>query len=196
MQAGPVLFFDESRAWREWLERNHQTARDLWVGFHKRSSGKPSITWPESVDVALCFGWIDGIRKSIDDASYKIRFTPRKARSTWSNVNIKRVQELSKRGLMHAAGLKAFEERDQARSGIYSFEQRKGAKLELAQQRQFKANKKAWSFFQSRPPWYQRTVIWWVISAKREETKLSRLATLIKDCERGRSIGPLTRKPK
>ena len=166
---------------------------ELWVGFYKKSSGKPSITWPESVDGALCFGWIDGIRKSLDEISYVIRFTPRRARSIWSAVNIKRVGELTKLRLMWPAGLKAFEKRSGDRSEIYAYEQRKGAKLSTAYEKQFRANRKAWDFFRTQPPSYQRTASWWVISAKKEETRSKRLARLIKGSEQQRSIRPLTR---
>ena len=186
-------FFATPSALRNWLEEHHDTAQELWIGFYKKSSGKPSITWPEAVDEALCFGWIDGIRKGIDDLSYTIRFTPRKARSTWSAVNVKRARELTNLGLMCPAGLKAFEERKEERSGIYAYEQ-ENAELHAAYEQQFRANKKAWDFFQAQAAWYQRTAIWWVISAKKEETRLKRLATLIEDSEHGRTIPPLTRR--
>jgi uncharacterized protein YdeI (YjbR/CyaY-like superfamily) len=185
-------FFATPAAWRDWLEKHHAKEKELLVGFYKKDSGKPSITWPESVDVALCFGWIDGVRRKIDDVSYSIRFTPRKARSVWSAVNIKRVEELTKQGLMHPAGTKAFEARQEERSGIYSFEQQ-DIKFESAQERQFRANEAAWKFFHSQPPWYQRAATWWVVSAKREETKEKRLAILIQDSAEGRTIPPLTR---
>jgi uncharacterized protein YdeI (YjbR/CyaY-like superfamily) len=122
-------FFASPNAWRAWLDKNHAADQELWVGFYKRDSGRPSITWPEAVDGALCFGWIDGVRKNIDAVSYKIRFTPRKRRSIWSAINIKRARELSELGLMHAAGLAAFERRDGDRSAIYAYEQRKAATL-------------------------------------------------------------------
>ncbi len=193
---GPVkpTFFATPSAFHTWLEEHHETAQELWVGFYKTSSGKPSITWPEAVDQALCFGWIDGVRKGIDDASYTIRFTPRKPQSIWSAVNVKRAQELARLGLMHPAGLKAFEERDQKKSGLYSYEQRESSQLAPAYEKQFKANKKAWDFFQSKPPSYQQPAIWWVMSAKQEETRLKRLARLIEDSEHGRTIPPLTRR--
>jgi uncharacterized protein YdeI (YjbR/CyaY-like superfamily) len=186
-------FFPSPSAWRAWLEEHHAEVQELWVGLYKRDSQRPSITWPEAVDVALCFGWIDGVRKSIDDISYKIRFTPRKARSVWSAVNVKRATELSKMGLMHPAGLAAFQKRDQERSGIYSYEQRKAAKLPAAYERRFRKNRTGWKFFQGQARWYQRTCSLWVISAKKEETRLRRLATLIEDSEHERTIQPLTR---
>src|SRR5215831_169679 len=139
----PPRFFASLAEWRAWLEKQHADAEELWVGFYKRESGRPSITWPESVDGALCFGWIDGVRKSIDRVSYKIRFTPRKPRSIWSAINIKRAKELSTLGLMHATGLAAFEKRDADRSAIYAYEQRKTAKLPSEFDRQFRTNPEA-----------------------------------------------------
>ncbi len=187
-------FFATPADWRFWLEQYHVEYQELWVGFHKRDSGRPSITWPESVDVALCFGWIDGVRKSIDATSYKIRFTPRKPRSVWSAVNLKRASELSKLGLMHSSGLVAFEKREAIRSVIYAYEQqRKSAVLTPAYRKEFRAHPSAWKFFQSQPPWYQRTSSWWVIGAKREETRRKRLATLIACSAKSKTIPALTR---
>jgi uncharacterized protein YdeI (YjbR/CyaY-like superfamily) len=170
--------------------------KELWVGLYKRDSGRPSITWPESVDGALCFGWIDGVRKSVDTISYKIRFTPRKPRSIWSAINVKRATELSTLGWMHPTGLAAFEKRDEKRSGIYAYERRKAAKLPPAYEKQFRANKAAWTFFQAQAPWYRRTATYRVISAKKEETRLKRLASLIEDSAHERAIPALTRPPK
>jgi uncharacterized protein YdeI (YjbR/CyaY-like superfamily) len=189
-------FFPAPADWRAWLEKNHAATEELWVGFYKRDSGRPSITWPESVDCALCFGWIDGVRKSIDPVSYKIRFTPRKPRSVWSAINIKRVNELTKLKLMHPAGLTAFEKRDGDRSAIYAYEQRKTAKLPSAFEKQFRQSAEAWAFFQSRPPWYQRTSTYWVISGKKEETRMRRLARLIDCSSRKQNIPSLNRAPK
>jgi len=160
-------FFPSPAEWRAWLEKHHADAQELWVGFYKRDSGRPSITWPESVDGALCFGWIDGVRQSIDAISYKIRFTPRKPRSIWSAINIKRAAELSELGLMHSTGLAAFDRRDSERSAIYAYEQRKTAKLPTRFEKKFRAKGEAWKFFQSQPPWYQRTSTYWVISAEK-----------------------------
>jgi uncharacterized protein YdeI (YjbR/CyaY-like superfamily) len=190
-------FFATPAKFRAWLEAHHDKAPELWVGLYKRSSGRPSITWPEAVDEALCFGWIDGVRKGIDDVSYMNRYTPRRARSTWSTVNVNRVKELKRQGRMHPAGLSAFEKRAPAKSGIYSYEQRHAAAFEAAHLRQFRASKKAWDFFQSRPPGYRQTATWWVVTAKREETRRKRLATLIEDSERGRTLVAITprRKP-
>ena len=190
-------FFRTPSDFRRWLETHHETAPELLVGFYKKESGRPSITWPESVDEALCFGWIDGIRRTIDEESYSIRFTPRRARSTWSAVNVKRVAELTKLGRMQPAGLRAFEALDPKRSGIYAYEQRKeGQRLSPEYEAKLEANKKAWAFFQLQAPYYRRTVSRWVMSAKKEETRLKRLATLIDDSAHGRRIGPMTRPDK
>jgi uncharacterized protein YdeI (YjbR/CyaY-like superfamily) len=186
-------FFASPGEWRAWLEKHHADTREFWVGFYKRDSGRPSITWPESVDGALCFGWIDGVRKSIDAISYKIRFTPRKPRSVWSAINIKRVAELRNMGLMHAAGLMAFQKRDDDRSAIYAYEQRKTAKLPPRFEKKFQEHAEAWEFFQSQPPWYRRTTTYWVISAKKEETRAKRLAILIDCSARKRNIPGLDR---
>lgn len=146
------------------------------------------MTWPESVDEALCVGWIDGLRKTVDAASYKIRFTPRRPTSTWSAVNIKRVAELTRRKRMRPAGLRAFQERVEARSGIYAYEQRDQALFTPAMEKHFRARAKAWRFFQAQSPGYRKTATWWVISAKREETRSARLAKLISESEAGRRI--------
>lgn len=191
-----ATFFATPDDFRAWLEANHETAQELWVGFHKKGSGRPSITWPESVDEALCFGWIDGLRRSIDEASYAIRFTPRQARSTWSAVNIGRVEELTRLGRVRPAGLRAFAARAGDRSEIYAYEQRRGAELDQESERRFRANGKAWEFFQAQPPSYRKAASWWVVSAKKEETRQRRLATLIEDSEHGRTVRPLTRPDK
>ena len=175
-----------------WFAENHARESELWVGFHKRGSGRPSITWAEAVDEALCVGWIDGLTKRVDETSYRIRFTPRKARSTWSLRNVERVAELTEQGRMLPAGLEAFERRTADNTGIYSFEQ-ETVELAPAYERELKANAKAWEFFSSKPPSYRRPAIRWVMSAKREETRLRRLATLIEDSAEGRTIKPLTR---
>ena len=188
------LFFATAAQWRRWLATHHARKDEVLVGFYKRSSGRHSITWPESVDEALCFGWIDGIRRSIDAESYTIRFTPRRKGSIWSAVNVRRVAELTKRRRMRAAGLRAFQARTAAKTAIYSFEQRKTTQLPPAYAKRFKANAGAWSFFSARPPWYQRTTTYWVISAKQEETRLRRLAVLIDDSAHGRLIGLVPRK--
>ena len=186
-------FFKSPADFRAWLEAHGGSAKELWIGYYKKGSGRPSITWPESVDEALCFGWIDGLRKTIDDASYRIRFTPRKPRSNWSAVNVKRVAELTAQGRMHPAGLQAFAQRAEAKTGIYAYQQRHTAELDAAYEQLFRANEAAWAFFQAQPAGYRRTAIWWVISAKKEETKRKRLATLIDDSAHGRTIKELTR---
>ncbi|HEX4810542.1 MAG TPA: YdeI/OmpD-associated family protein [Bryobacteraceae bacterium] len=185
-------FFATPARWRKWLEQNHLKKQELLVGFYKRDSGKPSITWPESVDAALCFGWIDGVRHRIEDTSYSIRFSQRRPNSVWSAINIKRVEELTAQGLMHPSGVEAFEARKEARSRIYAFEQDL-VHLSPEQEERFRANEAAWKYFQSKPPWYRRTSTWWVISAKREETRNRRLAALIRASEEGRSIDQLAR---
>ncbi len=190
------LFFTKPSEFHAWLEKHHDKTQEVWVGFHKKGSGKASITWPESVDEALCFGWIDGVRKSISDTSYAIRFTRRTARSVWSAVNIERAKELISLGRMQPAGLKVFEQRTDERSAIYSYEQRHSARLSSAFEKQFRANKKAWDFFLAQAPWYQRVAAFWVLSAKREETKMKRLGKLIEDSKNERTIPPLTRPPK
>jgi uncharacterized protein YdeI (YjbR/CyaY-like superfamily) len=196
--AAPVTpaFFATPSELRTWLEEHHAESRELWVGFYKKGSGKPSITWPEAVDQALCFGWIDGVRKRVDDYSYAIRFTPRKRRSTWSAVNIARIKELTESGMMRPEGLEAFERRSEERSGIYSYEQRDSARLDDAHEQQFRRDREAWDFFRGRAMWYRKAAIWWVTSAKKEETRLKRLAKLIEDSREGRTIPQLTRPPK
>lgn len=188
-------FFKSGDEFRKWLETNHHEQQELLLGFYKKASGTGGITYQEALDEALAYGWIDGIRKSVDDASYTIRFTPRKPKSIWSMVNIKRVGELTKLGRMRAPGLKAFEGRDLKRAQLYSYE-RKTSKLDGELEKRLKANKKAWGFFQAQPPGYQRVISWWVISAKQEETRFRRLERLIKDSENGRRVGILERKKK
>ncbi|MDP9365258.1 MAG: YdeI/OmpD-associated family protein [Chloroflexota bacterium] len=188
-------FFATPDAFRAWLEAHQETATALWVGFHKKGSGRPSITWPETVDEALCVGWIDGVRKGIDEASYAIRFTPRKPGSTWSAVNIARVAELTALGRMLPAGLAAFEARSPERSATYAYEQATVA-LDAAAERAFRANPDAWTFFQAQPPSYRKAATWWVASAKKEETRRKRLAALIDDSAHGRTVPPFTRHSK
>lgn len=172
------VFFANSAEFRKWLEENHQTETELVVGYYKIGSKKPSMNWSESVDEALCFGWIDGIRKSVDNESYCNRFTPRKPRSNWSAVNIKKVEELIRSGKMAPAGLAAFEKRSEKRSSIYSYENRP-EKFNPEMEAQFKEHIDAWNFFSKLSPSYQKTHIYWVMSAKQEATQLSRLDKLI-----------------
>jgi uncharacterized protein YdeI (YjbR/CyaY-like superfamily) len=183
-------FFAKQSDFRKWFEKNHLKEKELLVGFYKTGSGKPSITWPQSVDEALCFGWIDGIRRSIDDESYSIRFTPRKPKSIWSAINIKKVEDLTEKGLMKPAGIAAFEKREEHRSKIYSYEKAKSP-LSPEYEKKLKSNKKAWTFFKSLAPSIQNVSIHWIMSAKQEKTKLSRLERLIKDSESGSKIKPL-----
>jgi uncharacterized protein YdeI (YjbR/CyaY-like superfamily) len=184
------IFFATPVKWRAWLEKNHDSKSEVLVGFHRKSSGLPTMTWSEAVDQALCFGWIDGVRRSIDETSYYNRFTPRRPNSNWSAVNIKKVEQLTKQGLMHPAGVAAFERRTKERSKSYSYE-RANAKLNASYEKRFRARKGAWAFWESQPPGYRRTAIWWVVSAKREETRERRLTTLIEDSAKGRRIGLL-----
>ena len=186
-------FFATPDDFRAWLEQHHETSTELLVGYHKKGSGQPSMTWPESVDEALCFGWIDGVRRSLGADSYTIRFTPRKARSTWSAVNIKRVAELTELGRMRPAGLRAFAARTEANSTIYAYENKEAAALDAAAEAQFRANLAAWAYFQDQPAGYRSTAIWWVISAKQETTRAKRLATLIDESAQGRRLAQFQR---
>src|SRR6478735_8403206 len=178
------IFFAKQSDFRKWLQKNHKKETELLVGFYKVGSGKPSMTWSESVDVALCFGWIDGVRKSIDKESYQIRFTQRKSTSIWSAINIKKIEELTKKGLMQPAGLASFKKRTEGKSKIYSYEK---GEVELPQnfKKQFKASKKAWAYFQSLAPSYRKVSTHWVMTAKQEATQLKRLHVLISDSEKG-----------
>lgn len=187
-------FFETPAAFRAWLEAHHDKERELVVGYWKVGSGRPSMTWPESVDEALCFGWIDGVRRRIDDASYSIRFTPRKPRSHWSAVNVGRVEALSREGRMRPTGLKAFEERVAQRTGVYSYEQAEEPTLPPEMEKRFRARRKAWTFFQAQAPSYRRTATHWVASAKKEETREKRLAELIGCSDEGRRLPQFTRR--
>lgn len=175
-------FFETAAAFRSWLARHAGTATELIVGFYKVDSGRPSMTWPESVDQALCFGWIDGVRKRIDDESYQIRFTPRKSTSIWSAINIAKFHDLQARGRMTPAGEKAFAHRKVAKSVVYAYEQEGTAQLSAAELRTFKRKKTAWKYFEACPPSYKKVLLHWVTTAKRVETRESRLATLIEAC--------------
>jgi uncharacterized protein YdeI (YjbR/CyaY-like superfamily) len=189
-----IIFFASPAEFRSWLDKNHSTSRELWAGFYKKSSAKPSMTWPESVDQALCYGWIDGIRKSIDAERYTIRFTPRNPKSVWSAVNIKRVGELIASGLMQPSGLEVFNKRDEKKVELYSFEN-SNVTFDEHYRAKFKENEKAWDFFQSQPPSYRKTATWWVISPKQEKTRLKRLEILINDSGSNLRIAPLRRLP-
>ena len=189
---GKPRFFAIADDFRAWLEKHHVSATELVVGFHKKHTGRASMTWTESVREALCYGWIDGVRRSLGDDSYTIRFTPRKPGSNWSLINVRHVEELIREGRMAPAGLAAFEARRPERTGVYSFERRHSARLEPAQEKQFRANKAGWKFFESQPPSYRKTAVHWVVSAKREETRSRRLAQLIEDSAAGRRLALLT----
>lgn len=186
-------FFATPALFRAWLEKNHATATELEVGFHKKSSGKKSITYAEALDEALCFGWIDGVKRSLNETSYTQRFTPRRARSIWSLVNVKHVERLKKEGRMTPAGLAAYEQRDPKRTGIYAFE---NAPRELSEEheKEFRKVKGAWEYFQTYPPYLKKTVSYWVTSAKKEETRAKRLQRLIESCAKGERIGALPTK--
>lgn len=190
---GVIRFFKTPAAFHAWLERHHLKRREVRVGFRKRHTGQPSLTWPEAVDEALCFGWIDGVRHRIDARSYTIRFTPRRPGSTWSTVNLRRVRVLIRAKRMSRHGLKVYEERNRKKSGLYSFEQRHAVALASRHARQFRANKKAWTWYRAQAPWYQRTAAFYVESAKQEATRLRRLANLIRSAAAGRAIGVLDR---
>jgi len=180
-------FFETPAQFRKWLAKNHAKAAELLVGFHKRGSGRTSITWPESVDEALCYGWIDGVRKRVDDASYTIRFSPRRPTSIWSAINIRRVKVLTDEGRMTAAGAAAYEKRRENRSGIYAYEQRPQTLPEPYAKR-MRGDKAAWGFFQAQPPGYRKQMAWWIVSAKTEETRLKRLGKLIEASAAGKRL--------
>ena len=186
-------FFATPAELRAWLDEHHETADELLVGAWKKSTGKPTLTWPEIVDEALCVGWIDSIRRSVPGDGWTIRLTPRRKGSNWSAVNIKKVAELRAAGRMRRAGETAFAARTEARSAVYSYEQRKGAALEPDESASFRRNEAAWAWFEGRPASYRTAAIYWIVSAKRPETRARRLAALIEDSAAGRTLRPLTR---
>ena len=181
-------FFETPARFRAWLAKNHASANELVVGFYKVASGKRSITWPQSVDEALCFGWIDGIRKGIDENSYQIRFSPRRTTSVWSAVNVAKMKGLIAAGKVSAAGLAAYQARSDKKTGIYSFEQQQPLKLQAAETRKIRTNAKAWRYFEALPPGYRRAITYWVVSAKQPATRARRLAALIDACAEGRRL--------
>jgi uncharacterized protein YdeI (YjbR/CyaY-like superfamily) len=187
-----VTFFESAGNLRAWFEANHETAAELWVGFHAKGSGHPSITWTELVDQELCFGWIDSVRYRLDEQRSAQRVTPRRRRSVWSAVNIRRFQELEALGLVHPRGRAAFDARDQARSAIYAYENR-ATGLTAEMEEKFRTHSAAWEFYSGQAPWYRRTAGYWVVSAKREETRARRLQTLIDDSAAGRRLRQLAR---
>lgn len=189
----PIYFASFDEMYR-WLEAEHDKRDEALVGYYKTTSGRPSVTWPESVDAALCFGWIDGVRRSVDAERYTIRFTPRRPRSNWSAKNVARMAELEALGLVRPAGRAAFAARPPERTGVYSYEQRDTAVFDEAQERRFRAHPTAWAWFQAQPPGYRKLAQYWVLSAKKAETVDKRLATLIEDSASGRPVAPLRRR--
>ncbi len=187
------MYFESPAAFRRWLDAHHDTAPEILVGFHKAHTGRPTLTWPESVDEALCVGWVDGVRRRVDDDRYTIRFTPRRQHSIWSLINIRRVAVLTAEGRMRPAGVRAFEARRADRSGVYSFERTAPAAFSAAQLETFKANRTAWQFFSAQPPGYRKVATHWVTSAKKDETRSRRLATVIADSAAGVRIAQLRR---
>jgi len=183
-----IKYFQSASEFRRWLGLNHARQNELWVGFFKKDSGKGGLTYAEAVDEALCFGWIDGLKKRVDELSYTHRFTPRKPKSIWSRINIQRVERLKRAGRMTLAGLDAYGAREPERSGVYSFENAP-RKLAAAAEKEFKADKTAWKFFQQQPPGYQRLAIGWVVSAKKPETRARRLGQLIAESRNARRVG-------
>ncbi len=186
------IFFASPQEFYDWLEEHHETETEVYVGYYKKATGLPSLTWSEAVDQALCFGWIDGRVNRIDDERHMQRFTPRKPSSNWSKVNVEKVSRLKRAGLMRPAGMVAFDKRSDEKTGIYSFE-REGAALPPEYENRLRANSAAAEYFNGRPPWYRRTATHWVVSAKREETRLRRLAQLIEDSAKGLDVKPLRR---
>ena len=190
-----VKFFSSAEQFRKWLERNHETESELFIGFHKKSSGKKSITYPEALDEALCFGWIDGVRRKINETSYTQRFSPRRPKSIWSLINIKHVERLKKQGRMQSAGLVVFGRREPRRIGVYSFEN-SPLQLPAAYEKKFRQNKTAWDFFEQQAPSFKKVAIFWIMSAKKEETQMSRLLQLIENAEKGIKRGAIVGKAK
>jgi uncharacterized protein YdeI (YjbR/CyaY-like superfamily) len=184
-------YFESAAAFRDWLEEHHATETEVLVGFWKAATGRPSLTWSESVDEALCHGWIDGVRRRVDDERFTIRFTPRKPRSNWSLVNVRKVAELTAAGRMRPAGLAAFEARRERDTGVYSFERAAPAELDEAATARFREQPRAWEWFEAQAPSYRRAALHWVTSAKRAETRERRLTQLVADSAAGQRIAPM-----
>ena len=195
LRVSPPTFFASAAAFRKWLEKNHDQEPQLLIGFNKVGSGKGGLTYREALDEALCFGWIDGVRKRYDESSYTIRFSPRIAGSIWSVINTNRMQELIKLRRVHASGMKTYNARDEKKTNLYSYE-RQNCKLAPRFERQFRAKPRAWEFYQSQAPWYRRVTCHWIMSAKKEETRQRRLDQLISDSAQQRRIKQLTQNPK
>ena len=193
MASSDPIFFETPEQLRDWLDEHHETTADLFVGAWKKSTGKPTLTWPEIVEEALCVGWIDSVRYSVEGGRFVQRLTPRRKGSNWSAVNIAKVAELRAAGRMRPAGEAAFAARTEARSAVYSYEQRKEAALEPDEESRFRENKAAWTWFQARPASYRTATIYWIVSANRPETRAKRLGTLIEDSAAARTVRPLTR---
>jgi uncharacterized protein YdeI (YjbR/CyaY-like superfamily) len=189
--AARIIYFASADAFESWLAKHHDHERELMVGFYNKASGRGGLTYREAVDLALAYGWIDGVRRRVDATSYTNRFSPRQPESVWSAVNRKRAEELIAAGLMRPPGLAAYQKRSTKKRGRYSYENRP-TRLDPPLERDFRANKKAWAFFEAQPPGYRRTAIWYVVSAVKEETQRRRLATLIEHCAAGRRIGLVT----
>ncbi len=190
------IFFDSPAAFRAWLEEHHETAAEVFVGYLKKHTGRPSLTWSQAVDEALCFGWIDGVLRRVDDERHVQRFTPRKPVSNWSAVNIAKVEQLRAEGRMRPAGEAAFARRRDDKSGIYSYEQRDKAALAPEQEDRFRANAAAWEFWSECPAGYRKTATWWVVSAKKPETRERRLDQLIEDSAAGRRLAQISSPPR
>jgi len=186
-KAGP-LCFGSPQEWRHWLETHAGTASEVLVGFHKRTTDRPSLTWPQSVEEALCFGWIDGVRRRVDDETYTIRFTPRRKASIWSRINVAKVQQLTAQGRMRPAGMAVYEGRRHEKTGLYAFERERPAELAPAEVREFKRHRLAWKYFESSAPSYRKVITHWVVSAKRPATRARRLEQLIQACAEQRRI--------
>jgi uncharacterized protein YdeI (YjbR/CyaY-like superfamily) len=186
-------FFATQAAFRQWLQKHHDRESELLVGFHKKASGRPSITWAEAVEEALCFGWIDGVKRTLDSDSYTGRFTPRQRRSSWSAVNIAKARELIEAGRMTPAGARAFEAGADERAAKSAYERRHTSSLSTEQEREFRRSRKAWDWFQAQAPSYRKAAAYWVTSAKKDETRQRRLAKLIEDSAAGRRVPPLAR---
>jgi uncharacterized protein YdeI (YjbR/CyaY-like superfamily) len=187
-----VHYFASPAELRDWFDANHETAAELWVGYWKKAAGRPTITWAQAVDEALCVGWIDTTRYSVDDERSKQRFTPRRTGSNWSSVNVANVERLTRERRMRPAGIRAFEERSEAKSGVYSYENRHLAAFTPEEESRFRANEPAWAWFQGRSTSYRTGATWWVVSAKRAETRSRRLAELIEESAAGRTPRHLT----
>ena len=191
MSSSDAIFFGSPAEFRAWLEEHHGTASEVWVGYYKKATRKPTMTWSQAVDEALCFGWIDGKLQRIDDERHRQRFTPRRPRSNWSAVNVAKVEQLRAQGRMTPAGEAAFAERRDDRTAVYAYERRHEASFDDEQQRTFRANRAAWTWFDAQPPSYRTMATYWVVSAKRPETRARRLAALVECSAQGRRVPPL-----